>query len=223
MKKHLAFIDPFIKTPSLHCFNALVERFSLPMIYHMPAALGIEELIKSRESIKGYIVIGSASNVTEPLPWHKPLGDFLLSELSLGKPILGCCFGHQLLCHMLGSQVEYASKDEAKISGVRKIQITQDFWNFKAGESFTLGITHRQVVRSLGPGLRSVGRGLDNDIVIHETLPLLTTQAHPEASKFFCSFDIPISDEKQMEVAYQDGGKLIARFLDYFHLNAAKE
>lgn len=223
MNKHIAFIDPFIKNPSVHCYNAFVERFSIPLTYHMPAALGMEELLKSREGIKGYIVIGSASNVTEPLDWHQPLGEFLLAELLAEKPVLGCCFGHQLLCHMLGSHIEYASSNEEKISGVRSIKITEDFWNFKQNEIFTLGITHRQVVRRLGPGLRSVGEGLPNDIVIHDTLPLLTTQAHPEASRFFCSFDIPLSDPNHIELAYHDGGKLIARFLEYYKLNAVKE
>jgi GMP synthase-like glutamine amidotransferase len=218
MKKNIAFVDPYLRSPSIHCFNEIIDQFKLSMSYHMPAVMGLESLSHSQDRTDAYFVVGSASNITDPLDWHQPLADFLVSELRKGKPIIACCFGHQLMCHALGSKVGYASADEQKISGVRGIIIHHDFWNFKSQENFTLPITHKQVVRDLAPGLTAVGLGLENDIVIHETLPLLTTQAHPEASHHFCTREIGITDVAELKMARRDGTKFLERFFKYHRL-----
>lgn len=218
MKKHIAFVDPYLRTASIHCFNNLVDKFKFPMSYHMPASQGLESLFNTQKIADAYIVVGSASNITERLDWHRPLAEFLVSELKQLKPMVACCFGHQLICHALGSEVRYATPDEQKISGVRAITINQDFWNFKSQEAFTLAITHKQVVKNLGPGLIAAGLGLENDIVTHEYLPLLTTQAHPEASQHFCVTDIGISDPDKLEMARRDGSRFLERFFKYHNL-----
>jgi len=218
MTKQIAIVDPFMNGPSVNCFNSLVNLLGIKATYHMPGTLGIDSLIKEASQSMAYIVLGSASHVHENLPWHKPLADFLLKELKRSKPILGCCFGHQIMCHALGSKVEYYTPDEAKQMGVRKITITENFWNYKQGESFSLGVTHKQVVRSLPKGLKSVGHGLENDIVIHESLPFMGTQAHPEASAFFCTSDITNLNPIEIETVQKDGGRLIQKFFQYHKL-----
>jgi GMP synthase-like glutamine amidotransferase len=212
----IAFIDPFINNPVIYCYNELVEYLNHPMTYHMPAKCGVKSLVDSADSISAYIVAGSASNVTEPLEWHKPLADFLVSELKKGKPVLGACFGHQLLCHAFGSEVDYAFPSQDKLLGLRQIKMTEDIHHFRKDEIIALAVTHRQVVKTLGPGLKSVGESLANDIVIHETLPLLTTQAHPEASKYFCSFDIQNLSQDEEDLVRKDGKTFIKNFLNYY-------
>jgi GMP synthase-like glutamine amidotransferase len=218
MTIQIAIIDPFIKTPAIHCFNDLVALTKRPSSYHQPASLGIESLIKHRKQNMAYVILGSASHVHENLPWQGDLARFLLDELHANKPVLGCCFGHQLMCHALGSQVEYFSADEEKLSGLRAVTITEDFWNFKQGESFTLGVTHRQVVKKLGAGLKEVGLGLTNDLVIHQKLPFLGVQPHPEASDFFCRSDIGNVSASEQSLLQKDGKSLISRFFQHFNL-----
>jgi GMP synthase-like glutamine amidotransferase len=218
MTNQIAVIDPFIKTPAVHCFNSLVGTFNISATYHMPGLLGMSSLEKEREKTQAYIVLGSASHISENLPWHKQLGDFLLEELQSLKPILGCCFGHQLMCHLLGSKVDFHNEQQEKLSGVRKIKILHDFWNYSQGEIFHLGVTHKQLVKELGPELISVGEGIKNDMVIHRTLPFLGTQAHPEASDFFCLQDITALSLDETLLARKDGEKLIRRFLEFYHL-----
>lgn len=208
--KKIGFIDPFMINPAVHCFNELVQRFSLSSTYHMPSKFGVKTLERHQENTQGYVIVGSLSHVTEPLEWHAPLAEFLVEELRKGKPVLGCCFGHQLLAHALGSLVDYATPEQEKYTGVREITICGDFWNFKQGEKFILPVSHKQVVKTLAPGLRSVGHGLENDIIIHEDLPLLTTQAHPEASSQFFS-----EDEGQMTTRH-DGPLFMERFFEFF-------
>lgn len=218
MTKQIAIIDPFVKGPAVHCFNRLVNLLGIKSTYHMPGSMGMEGLLKESNRTDAYIVLGSASHVHENLPWHKPLADFLVSELKQNKPILGCCFGHQLICHALGADVEFYLPDESKQMGTRTVTISEDFWNFNQGESFTLGVTHRQVVRNLPNDLREVGHGLENDIVIHRQLPFMGTQAHPEASDYFCRTDIQDLNQKEITALQEGGGQLIKRFFQHFKL-----
>lgn len=216
MTNQIAIIDPFVKGPAVNCFNSLVNLLGVKATYHMPGPFGTDSLWKESRHTMAYIVLGSASNIEDNLPWHKPLGDFLVSELKNNKPILGCCFGHQIMCHALGAKVEFFNPEKYQFMGSRKVKITQDFWNFKKNEEFNLGVTHRQVVRELPPGLKSVGEGLENDIVIHESLPFLGTQAHPEASDYFANTDINNLNPDEILLIRKDGGKLIQRFFQHF-------
>lgn len=219
MTNQIAIIDPFVISPAVNCFNSLVNLLGVKATYHMPSTYGIESLLQEASKSQAYIVLGSASHVHENLPWHKLLADFLLQELNKNKPVLGCCFGHQIMCHALGAKIEYHVKEETKQMGSRNISITEDFWNFKKGESFLLGVSHKQVVRNLPSGLRSVGHGMENDIVIHETLPFMGTQTHPEASDYFCTTDIVNLNPSEIKSLQIDGARLIQRFFDHFKLN----
>ncbi|MCM2348744.1 MAG: gamma-glutamyl-gamma-aminobutyrate hydrolase family protein [Bacteriovoracaceae bacterium] len=214
----IAFIDPFLKSPAAHCFNDLAATYNKSFAYYMPDKFGVETLKEDAPRIKAYFVAGSASNVTEPLDWHDDLAKFLLMELKQNKPILAVCFGHQLLCHALGSVVQNVHDNGDKITGTRKITVTEDFWNYKKGTSFTLPVSHKQMVKKLGPDLVSVGQGLENDIVIHKTLPLLSTQAHPEASTFFCRQEIKILGPVDEKAGRIDGQRFIHLFFQHFEI-----
>ncbi len=53
----------------------------------------------------GVVVTGSLASVTAPEPWMDALGAWLLRAADR-IPVLGVCFGHQLLAHALGGAVE---------------------------------------------------------------------------------------------------------------------
>jgi GMP synthase-like glutamine amidotransferase len=218
MTNQIAIIDPFVKSPAIHCFNRIVNLLGLKATYYMPSLFGVESLYQQRGQAQAYIVLGSASHVHEQLTWHSPLADFLISELKNQRPVLGCCFGHQLICHALGAKVDYHHASEEKILGIRTMKISQDQWNFKKDEEFRLGVSHRQVVTNLPKGLKEIGRGLENDIVIHDELPFMGTQAHPEASGYFCKNDIAELSLEETKIIQEDGARLISKFFEHFQI-----
>lgn len=55
----------------------------------------------------GVLVSGSAAYVTDRADWSERSADWLREAVHGGTPVLGICYGHQLLAHALGGQVDY--------------------------------------------------------------------------------------------------------------------
>lgn len=61
--------------------------------------------LPSREGYAGVLVTGSASMVTERLDWSERSAGWLREAAHAGMPMLGICYGHQLIAHALGGEV----------------------------------------------------------------------------------------------------------------------
>ena len=64
-----------------------------------------EPLPSTAREHDGVIVTGSQRSVTEHADWMRRTGAWLLDAAEQGVPVLGVCFGHQLLASALGASV----------------------------------------------------------------------------------------------------------------------
>jgi GMP synthase (glutamine-hydrolysing) len=61
--------------------------------------------LPARQEVDAVIVTGSPLSVTERAPWMRDTGRWLLAAADARVPVLGVCFGHQLLADALGGAV----------------------------------------------------------------------------------------------------------------------
>lgn len=203
MDKKILIIDPFVKQPTNNCFNRLVNLLPAKLFIYQPAFFPME--LFTLPIVDAYIVLGSASHIYENLKWHDTLKEFLLSELKNHKPVLGLCFGHQLLSHAFGSELHFIFPDQKKLTGSRTIH-----WE---NEKYELGVTHRQGIKQLSPELESIYK---YDLIQHKTLPFLGCQAHPEASDQFLTNDCLIADSTQRRQILHDSEQFLIRWYQKF-------
>lgn len=136
----------------------------------------------------GIVVTGSAAMLDE-VDWATPLAASLVDAAGTGVPVLGVCFGHQMLAAHLGGTV---SSFDAVRKGLPDI-------TFRPGgrpgpfaaETVPLLHTHRDHVSTAPPDMEVVATGGHGGIpaLAHRRLPLWTLQGHPEWDATVCRHD----------------------------------
>lgn len=125
---------------------------------------------------KGIILSGGPSSVYEK---NSPKID--KKVLCLGIPVLGICYGHQLISYLFGGKLEGGSSREYGLAKL-KIGSTSLFDGLEDEE--VVWMSHGDHVKILPQGFRSVGRteSCVNAAVCDEEKKLFGLQFHPEVT-----------------------------------------
>lgn len=214
MMKTIAIIDCAIDEPSLACYNRLLQ-LGFPVSYHSACDFGMSTL-KNLDHFYGAFIFGSISNVEDDEPWHRELRSWALNALQRGLPIMGICFGHQLMCHALGGKVIKNKSVDPEQKGSRKVTFKNRFGGIKSGEVLEFIVSHSWRVTDLPHDFEEVaGSVFPNDIVRHKTLPFVGIQPHPEASDHFIEteFENDSLEKENADRTKVDGIRFIIDFV----------
>jgi GMP synthase-like glutamine amidotransferase len=68
------------------------------------------EMPPSIHACDGWLITGSRHGVYDKLPWMAPLEDFIRELVATHIPLIGVCFGHQIIAEALGGEVVKSDK-----------------------------------------------------------------------------------------------------------------
>jgi len=126
----------------------------MPDDHSMVVNVAAGEALPEPETVAGIVVTGSPAMVTDLLDWSEASAVFLRHAAAASIPILGICYGHQLLAHALGGSVAFHP-------GGREIGTTAVTLTAAADEDvlfaglpsfFPVNVSHKQTVSVLPPG-----------------------------------------------------------------------
>lgn len=100
------------------------------------------------------VISGSRASVYWDEDWIPPLKSWVDDAIETGMPMLGICYGHQLLADVLGGDVRDMGEYEI---GYRVVEHTGESMLFEGIDSeFTAFTTHSDEVAELPPGATSI-------------------------------------------------------------------
>ncbi|MDP4031768.1 MAG: type 1 glutamine amidotransferase [Pseudorhodobacter sp.] len=119
----------------------------------------------------GWLITGSRHGSYEDLPFIAPLEDFIRNAYAEAVPLVGICFGHQIIAQALGGKVE------AFAGGWAVGATDYDF----GGEKLTLNAWHHDQVTKVPQGAQVIGGNdfCENAAMVYGDRAF-TVQAHPE-------------------------------------------
>lgn len=125
------------------------------------------------------LISGSRHSVTDPLPWIRDLEQLVRDANAAQVPVVGICFGHQLVAQALGGTVERAEVGWGV--GVHAAHVTEPRrWMQPAAASFRLLVSHQDQVTAVPAGASVVATSDHAPIAAFEAGSAVGFQGHPE-------------------------------------------
>jgi len=162
------------------------------------------------------VILGSRASVHDDLPWLRGLSAWLAPIVSgsVDVPLLGVCFGHQLIAWLAGAPVGPARVDGAKVEGVVETRVRAS--RLAPGRTrLRVVASHRETVLAVPDGWTVAGDRADApvDILEHPTRRTFSVQFHPEAREGFAlARGIAVADIDAR--VREDGDRVLSSFRD---------
>lgn len=181
------------------------------------------------EQWDGIVVTGSPAMVTDRAEWSERTGTWLAQAVEQQIPVLGVCYGHQLLAHALGGEVGYHPNGrESGTFTVERLETAEgDPLLGHLPQSFKAQLTHRQSVLQLPSSATLLAR---NDFEPHQAFRVgqcaWGVQFHPEFTDevmaAYLDVQAPDLEKEQLDVnalqagvtAAPEAGSLLRRFAE---------
>ena len=129
------------------------------------------------------IIPGSHDCVTEQLDWSESVAAWIPGVIERGIPILGICYGHQLMAHALGGRV--ADNPNGLEIGTVNMQLTKEAIRDRLlsglADSMKIIASHRQTVMELPDNAKVLATSkMDSHMAVAMAENAWGVQFHPE-------------------------------------------
>lgn len=130
-----------------------------------------EQYPSAPDACDGWLITGSKHGAYEDHPWIPPLEDFIRAVYAAGRPMIGVCFGHQIIAQALGGKV-------IKYPGGWSVGRTEYDLD---GETVALNAWHQDQVVEVPKDAKVIGKSdfCANAAMVYDDR-ILTIQPHPE-------------------------------------------
>ena len=126
-----------------------------------------------------WAISGSSHSVNDPMRWIRSLEAFVRVVIDEGQPLVGICFGHQLIARALGGTVRSHSSWSL---GVKRVSLEAEASRLFGGTDFlNLVHSHREIVTEIPRGATVIGHTQSCPTAMVSFSPnALGIQGHPE-------------------------------------------
>ena len=229
---HLALIDASLGTPHAQR-NFEREVDATLTVYNanegtIPPPIGDPSPVRTQSgtiaSFDGVIISGSQSSVYDERPWIHELSRWVEGAIADGLPVLGVCWGHQLLAQILGGTVKGGSYELGYVTVDQ--EATDPIWD-GIPDPFTVFATHSDHVVAMPPDATLLASN-ETGVQAFRQAQVYAVQFHPEydlrtAKAMIGSKDLPDDDiqaaldtlsEENVDAA-QSTKQIFQNFLDH--------
>lgn len=140
------------------------------------AAYDVENMVfpENPQECDGWLITGSKHGAYEDHPFIAPLEQFIRDTYAADVPLVGICFGHQIIAQALGGTV-------VKFDGGWAIGRRE--YTLPGGQTVALNAWHQDQVVTLPEGATSMaGNGFCENAIVAYGNRAFTVQPHPEFS-----------------------------------------
>lgn len=161
----------------------IFDAMSVPEAQSLCISVFEGEPLPDIASLSSIVITGSPAMLTQDLQWIRQSQEYILEVIEAGLPVLGICFGHQLLAHTLGGKVDWHPGGReigtTNVSLTRHAEDDELFGDLV--NNFPVHTTHMQTVTNLPAGTRVLA---NNQFEAHHALRFRErvwgVQFHPE-------------------------------------------